>query len=307
LAVAHAAIPYDYRGNERWLRERQQVDEQRCLRRHYVLEDGGREIVGYGAIEQQLPDSRQRLRLYLLVSPGYLRSGGGRALYGQLMKDVEALKVTGLWMREYQQDNELMGFMYERGFVQTRLTWEQRLTLMKANVGQMVQVVEEVAGQGVIISNLEEERKRTPDFAGRLHALYNGILGDDFAPLPFPAFVQLLDRPRIMPQGFFFARDGEQLVGMGALAYVEGDSEQAVQRWTGVLPAYRRRHIGIALRLCCMDAALRLGYQTLVTYTDHQERVMLRLDEKLGFHRLFGYVTLEKTVVGAAPSSGRLT
>src|SRR5262245_49965049 len=98
LAVAQAAIPYDHRGNQRWLRERQQVDEQRFLRRQYVLEESGQGIVGYGAIEQQPPDFPQRLRLYMLVSPGYLRSGGGRALYGQLMKDVEALKATSLWM-----------------------------------------------------------------------------------------------------------------------------------------------------------------------------------------------------------------
>lgn len=296
LAVAHAAIPYDAQGNQRWLRERLQVDEQRLLRRHYVLEDGRQGVVGYGAVEQQPPDGPERLRLYEMMYPGYLRSGGGRALYGQLMRDVEELEVASLWMREYQQDTTLTGFMQERGFVQTRLTWEMRLTVARANVAQMTPILERVAGQGVVISNVEEERARAPNFAERFHELYNGVLGDDFAPLTFAEFLRRLDRPRIMPQGLFFARDGDRLVGLSTLAYVEGETGEARQHWTGVLPAYRRRQIATALRLCCIDAASRLGYQTLVTYIDHQEPILLHLAEKLGFHRLFGYVTLEKTV-----------
>jgi ribosomal protein S18 acetylase RimI-like enzyme len=296
LAVAHAAIPYDVQGNQRWLRERLQVDEQRWLRRQYVLEDAAQGVVGYGAIEQQQPDGRDRLRLYEVVYPGYLRSGGGRALYGRLMQDVEELEVGSLWMREYQQDTALTGFMQERGFVQTRLTWEMRLTLAKANVADMVSVLEDVAGQGIVISNVGEERQRAPNFAERFHELYNGVLGDDFAPLTFAEFARRLDQPRIMPQGLFFARDGERLIGVSTLAYVEGDSEQARQHWTGVLPEYRRRRVATALRLCCIDAASRLGYQTLVTYIDHQEPILVHLAEKLGFHRLFGYVTLEKTM-----------
>jgi GNAT superfamily N-acetyltransferase len=296
LAVAQAAIPYDPGGNQRWLRERQQVDEQQFLRRHYVVISEGEGIVGYGAIEQQAPDSPQRLRLYLLVYPGYLRSGAGRVLYTQLMKDVGTLKVASLWMREYQQDSELIGFMQERGFVQTRLTRELQLPLAKATIGQKVAIVEEVARRGVVITSLEEERQRAPNMAQRLYELYNAIQGDAFAALSFPAFVQRLDRPRIMPQGFFVAREGESLIGLSTLAYVEGDSAQALQHWTGVLPKYRRRHIATALRLCNMDAAQRLGYQTLVTYTDQGEPVLLLLNEKLGFHWLFSYVTLEKTV-----------
>ncbi len=296
LAVAQAAIPYDPEGTRRWLRERKQVDERRCLRRHYVVVDSqARAIVGYGAVEQQGPDAR-RLRLYLLVYPGYLRSGVGRALYGQLMNDVQALNVASLWMREHQQDSELIGFMQERGFVQTRLTRELRLSLAKANVGQMVPILEEVATRGIIITTLEEERARAPNFARRLHELYNAVQDSAFAPLTFEAFVQRLERPRIMPQGFFVAREGDRLIGLSALAYIEGDTEQALQHWTGVLPAYRRQHIATALRLCAIDAAQRLGYQALITYADHSAPLMLALNEKLGFERSFNYVTLEKTV-----------
>ncbi len=296
LAVAQAAIPYDPQGTRRWLRERKQVNEQQALRRHYVVIDTDAEaIVGYGAIEQQGPDSR-RLRLYLITYPGYLHSGVGRALYARLTDDVTALNVASLWLRHYQQDTELLGFMQERGFVQTRLTRELRLTLAQANISQMVPILEEVAARGIIITSLEEERQRAPNIARRLHELYNAALDDAFSPLTFEAFVQQLDRPRIMHQGFFIARHDDRLIGLSALAYLEGDPDRALQHWTGVLPAYRRQHIATALCLCAIDAAQRLGYQTLITYTDHSAPLMLALNEKLGFQRFFNYVTIEKTI-----------
>jgi RimJ/RimL family protein N-acetyltransferase/N-acetylglutamate synthase-like GNAT family acetyltransferase len=302
LAVADAAIPHDPDGNRRWLRARKQLDEQKYVRRHYIVVNDVQGIVGYGAIEQQESD-RRRLRLYLVVYPGYLRSGEGRALYTQLMKDAEFLNVTNLWMRYYQQDHELINFIQERGFVQTRLTRELRLTLSKANIGQMVPILEEVASRDIIVTSLEDERKRVPDVAQRLHQLYNGILDDAFAPVNFPDFIQLLNRPRIMPQGFYVARKDDRLIGLSALAFIESDPQQAMQHWTGVLATFRRQHIATAMRLCTIDAAQRHGYQTIVTYTDHRESIMLALNEKLGFHRLFAYVTLEKTLQGSGPST----
>ena len=301
LAVAHAAIPYDPEGNQRWLRERQQIDEQQLLRRHYIVYDTtSQSIVGYGALEQQPPDPPQRLRLFLIIAPGYLRSGAGRTLYSRLMDDAAACKATSLWMREYQQDNELISFMQERGFVQTRLTRELRLTLAKADIAQMAPILDEVATRGIIITSLDEERQRAPNIAGRLHQLYNAIQDDAFAPLTFQDFLKRLDRPRVMPQSFFVARTDDRLIGFSTLAYLEGDTQQALQHWTGILPAYRRQHIATALRLCNIDTAQRLGYQTLITYTDQSDPVLLALNEKLGFHRLFAHITLERTVSSQA-------
>ncbi len=151
LALANAAIPYDLEGNQRWLRLRRQVDEQRLLRRHYVvIDDEARQLVGYGALEQQGPDP-QRLRVYLLAYPGFLRRGVGIALYSRLTEDLEKLNVTSLWMQEYHQDSELLGFMHERGFVQTRLTWDLRLPLAKANVSRLLPTLEDLAERGIVI------------------------------------------------------------------------------------------------------------------------------------------------------------
>jgi len=296
LAIANAAIPYDLEGNQRWLRLRIQVDEQRFLRRHYVvIGEEARQLVGYGALEQQGPDP-QRLRVYLLAHPGFLRRGVGNALYARLMEDLEKLNVTGLWMQEYHQDSELLGFMHERGFVQTRLTWDMRLSLAKANVSRLMPILEEVAARGIIISTLTEEYRRNPGVLPLLHALFNAARDESFRPLTFEAFRQELDQPGVIPQGFFIAREGERLIGLSALWRMGAEPDYAIQRWTGVLPIYRRQGIGAALRLCTIDTAQRLGFHMLVAYTDHSDPVMLALNEKLDFHRWFGYATLEKSL-----------
>src|SRR6185437_7668953 len=112
--------------------------------------------------------------------------------------DAEAMKVTSLWMRSYEQDHEIINFMGERGFVQTGLARELRLSLAKAAIGQMLPILEEVASRGIIVTSLDDERQRAPYIAQRLHELYNAILDGTFAPLSFPEFVQRLNRPRIM-------------------------------------------------------------------------------------------------------------
>src|SRR5579885_2625569 len=244
LAIANTAIPYDLDGNERWMRVRQQFDERRFLRRQYVVvDDEVNQVVGFGAIEQQGPDPT-RFRLYLVVYPVMLHQGAGDLLYQRLLHNARNLHASSLWMREHQQDTELINFMSARGFMQTQLVWDLRLSLTRTSV------------VGKLLPTLE--------------------------------------------QGFFIARDGERLIGLSVLERMEGQSSQAVQGWTGVLPTYRRQGIATALRLCTIDAAQRQGFQTLITYTDHTDPLMLALNEKLGFHRWFGYVTLEKSLEGAA-------
>jgi mycothiol synthase len=301
LAIANTAIPYDLDGNERWMRVRQQFDERRFLRRQYVVtDDEMKQVVGFGAIEQQGPDPR-RFRLFLVVYPAMLHQGAGDLLYQRLLHNARSLHAASLWMREYQQDTELIDFMIARGFMQTQLVWDLRLSLTRTSVvGKLLPTLEQVAARGIVIATLAEERSRSPNLMQRLHELFNAAQADVFQPTPYEAFRQRLESPGTVPQGFFIARDGERLIGLSMLERMEGQLSQAVQGWTGVLPAYRRQGIATALRLCTVDAAQRQGFQTLITYTDHADPLMLALNEKLGFHRWFGYVTLEKSLEEAA-------
>jgi mycothiol synthase len=297
LAIANAAVPYDREGNELWMRLRRQFDAIRFQRRHYVaLERETQQIIGYGAIEQGQP--QPRFRLFLLATSEWLHAGVGAALYKRLMGDLHALGAGIVWMREHQQHHDLLSFMRQSGFVQTQLLWDARLTLAQAQLAPLLPVVEQVAARGIVIDTVMEERRRDPHLVQHLHELYNVAQSDIYQPIGFETFVQRLEQPGIMPQGFFLARQGDEYLGLSVLARMDAAPEQAVQYWTGVRPLFRRQGIATALRICTIEAAQRLGYQTLVTYTDHADPIMLALNEKLGFHRWFGYVTLEKTLEG---------
>ncbi len=309
LAIANSAVPYDLEGNEHWLRLRRQFDAIRFQRRHYVaLERETQQIIGYGAVEQGQPPDR--FRLFLLATPERLHVDVGATLYERLMSDLHALGASTVWMREHQQYHDLLSAMRQSGFVQTQLLWDTRLPLAQAHLAPLLPVVEQVAGRGIVINTVMEERSRDPNLAQHLHELYNIAQSDVYQPIDFETFLQRLEQSGIVPQGFFLARQDDAYLGLSALARMEAAPAQAVQLWTGVRPLYRRQGIATALRVCTIEAAQRLGYQTLVTYTDHADPIMLALNEKLGFHRWFGYVTLEKTLEGtngrihsAAPSA----
>ncbi len=299
LGIANAVMPYDLEGNRHWLRMRRQFDAIRFHRRHYVALDQQTQLaVGYGAIEQEPePD---RFRLFLLTYPAMLEQGVGEALYARLMEDLRTLNARAVWLREYQQAQALLSFLRQRGFEQTQLLWDLRLPLAQVDLGALLPVVEQVAARGISINTVLEERSRDPALAQRLHELFNAAQSDVYQPLSFERFVQRLAEPGILPQAFFIARDGTRYIGLSVLARMEGLAEQAVQHWTGVLPDYRRQGIATALRVCTFEAAQRLGYHTLVTYTDHADRIMLAFNEKLGFRRQFGYVTMTKTLTDQA-------
>lgn len=298
LAVANSAVPFDLEGNEHWLRLRRQFDAIRFLRRHYVsFERETQRITGYGAIEQG-PEPDQ-FRLLLMTALYDLTHGVGETLYDRLMADLRVLNADLVWMREHHTDQALLRFVTGRGFVQTRFTWDLRLALGSLDLAPLLPVVEQVAARGIVIDTVLEERRRNPQLAQQLHELYNAAQSDAYQPLSFQAFAQRMDEPAILPNCFFLARQGEQYIGLSALARMEAAPEQAVQRWTGVRPEFRRQGIATALRVCTIEAAQRLGYRTLFTYTNHTDPVMLAFNEKLGFQRRFGYVTLEKTLISA--------
>jgi mycothiol synthase len=297
LAVANSAVPFDLEGNEYWLRLRRQFDAIRFQRRHYVaFERETQRITGYGAIEQG-PEPEQ-FRLLLIAALHELTHGVGEALYGRLMDDLRVLNAEMVWIREHHTDQALIRFVTGRGFVQTRFTWDLRLSLETLDLTPLLPVIEQVAARGVVINTVLEERRRNPQLAQHLHELYNAAQSDAYQPLSFQAFAQRMDEPAILPNCFFLARQGEQYIGLSALARMEAAPEQVVQQWTGVRPEFRRQGIATALRVCTIEAAQRLGYRTMFTYTDHSDPVMLAFNEKLGFTRRFGLVTLEKTLTG---------
>lgn len=292
LDLADAAVPFDREGNRRWLRKRQQFDEVRQLRRHYVaLSQAEGEICGYGALEEQGSSARQ-LRVYVVTAAERLADVGS-LLYQQLEQDAQTLQVSTLWAQEHARDQALQDFFAVRGFVETGRVWDLRLPLKEARLSVFLPRVDEVAANGVHISALAEEG---PDSLPRLFDLVRATWPTHTPPPTYEQFRQWLEQDDVFPDVVFVARREGQYVGYSALTRSDVEPGWLIHTRTAVRPQFRRQGVTLALRVSGIQYAQRAGYETVVTYNDAENFTVLALDDKLGFRRVFEYVSQRATI-----------
>jgi len=292
----------DYRQDEEaWLRHRQQFDETRYKRRQYVAEHAETgQILGYGSIEQTM--YRPKYRLFLMTEPRWLEAGVGDLLLDPLMNDLREAGAITVWHRNYSHLTEVLSFLIERGFVETRRVWDLRLDVSTADLSPFETVAEQVAARGIIITTFAEERQRDADAAlHNLHELLNAVKMDDrerqpFLPIPFESVVHWLGRRYVLPDACFIAKRGEHYIGFSDLNQLEPVPQGITQGFTGVAREHRRNGVATALKLRAISYARERGYRTIRAFNSPSQREMITLNEKLGFHRAFCYGTVEKFV-----------
>jgi L-amino acid N-acyltransferase YncA len=283
LAIADAAVPFDPEGNRNWLEQRRAFDGATRVRRHYVVEEDGR-LVGYGAIEQQSADSTS-FRIY--VVPTLFGSGVEGLLYDRLLADLCHLHARHVWVREYAHDQNVRAFFAARGFRQTALIWDLRLRLVSDEVlaGRdsplKVRTLTQVrAGNPAELTALCELCNTLRRRAGREDVSYDG-------------FMTWLAGEAIRPDGSFILSDGARHVGLNFLTANDRPGH-LLQTFAGLLDVDNLEAAGIALlRQAMMEYALANGRATVVAYIPDEDQAWLQFNERLGFERIFGYVTME--------------
>ncbi len=105
-------------------------------------------------------------------------------------------------------------------------------------------------------------------------------------PQPFIDFERYVN-DRLLPdtfphEGIFLAVDGDDWIGMSQVSLPARD---AFSQMTGVLPAYRGRGIGQALKLLSIRFAKQNGQRSLKTFNDATNAPMIAVNEKLGFRQ----------------------
>jgi len=104
----------------------------------------------------------------------------------------------------------------------------------------------------------------------------------------------IFERPGVLLDGFFVARDGERIVGLSFLARrPDGDAEVGD---TGVLREYRRRGIGRALKMMVTRYATEHGIKRVYTDNRADNAGMLAINRELGFVPGEQIVIFEKTL-----------
>jgi RNA polymerase sigma factor (sigma-70 family) len=300
-SFVHSLVPDSRQDEEAWLRNRQQFDENRYTRRQYVAEHARTGIIlGYGSIEQTI--FRPKYRLFLMMEPKWLQAGVGDLLLDQLMKDlVEAGAIT-VWHRNYAQVTEVLDFLIDRGFVETKRVWDLRLDLQAANPSVFSNVTEDLAAVGITITTFAAEHERNADAAlHKLHEFLNVVKFDDperhpFIPIPFESVVHWFSRKYVLPDACFIAKHGETYIGFTDLNHIEPIPQGIMHGFTGVAREYRRQGVATALKLRAVAYARERGYQTIRAFNAPSHHAAMALNEKLCFRRAFCYVTVEKFV-----------
>ena len=117
LQAAHDSAPWAGHNNVVWLQFRQQFDEQKWRRQHYVVEEKQtRKIIAYGSIEEG-PEPNI-FRVFVVMSHKRLTSGLGQQLFDQLLSELKTLQAAKAWVREESHD-PLLTFFAHQGFAET--------------------------------------------------------------------------------------------------------------------------------------------------------------------------------------------
>lgn len=99
-------------GQEEWVAARFGFEGPR--RHHVALEADA--VVGYGSVEARPTDDDGVYRVFL-VTDWVERIDVADALWDVIATDLDGLGARGAWLREYADDERLLAFFAERGFV----------------------------------------------------------------------------------------------------------------------------------------------------------------------------------------------
>ena len=263
--------------------------------------DGGLAGVAEATLSEDGSRYEDRSAGLVGVAPAYRRQGLGT----RLAEKVERFAASNgaRWVEAEVRESNLpasLPFVRQRGYVE--------LERYRTSV-QMPSTVD-VSGLTALRSRLEGEGIEivafpaidSPHARDELYRLTMQIWRDmprephvewqDPSPETFSR--SIFERPSVLLDGFFVARDGERVVGLSYLARrPDGDAEVGD---TGVLRNYRRRGIARGLKMMVTRYATEHGIERVHTDNRTDNAGMLAINRELGFVPAEQIVIFEKTL-----------
>lgn len=278
------------------------LDRTKYLLKRFECVDLERDrIVGFGEVIN-VPDMfhPRKFMVGINVDPRVYGRGIGRAIYNILDDELNRRAAIVVWTMCKEDLTRRIEFFRKRGFVEKARNWESRLDLSRANTAPFQRYIDKTLKQGITFTTLVEEQQHGQDSLRKIHKLVQLIQADmpreaEFTPLSYEDWkTYSLKNPRLLPEGYILAKDGEEFVGMSDVH--RNDSEPGVlnQDDTGVVREYRGRGIATALKLKVIEFGQKQGYRVIKTWNDSVNGAMLAVNTKLGFKRQVGWIMMEK-------------
>jgi len=175
-------------------------------------------------------------------------------------------------------------FLLAQGFNEAERRWESVLDLAGFDPTPLVRSLP----PNIVLKPLSALPWQEEAFQEALYRLEIELLGDvpsaePITPWPFEVWRERsLEDPNLLPEGFFLAFEGQQMVGVSML--FKSHRPQTLRTGlTGVLKSHRRKGIALALKLRAAAFALEYGARYIRTSNHQINRPMLAINEALGF------------------------
>jgi len=234
--------------------------------------------------------------LHIAVDPARRREGIGANLYAALIDHGASHGATTLRSEAREARPASLAFAEHLGFAIDRHIFESVLDLASFDDQPFAGTIERVASQGIrflTMADLGDTSQARHRFYELERIVSRDIPGGSEASIrPFEAFLkEVCDSPHYLPDGQILALDGDDWVGLVGILGTAAPSA-FYNGLTGVLPAYRGRHIALTLKLLAIAAARRHGATSLRTNNDSENAPMLAINRKLGYRPEPGYYRL---------------
>lgn len=256
---------------------------------HWVADRGG-QIVGRVSISEPWFGSKSStIIVFLEVHPLCRALGLGRALWQHATHAFSTRGYESVSCKVHDHDPAAVSFAQNRGFVSELSLAQTQLCLDPCTLESLTAVVQCVEQTGIRFLNGVELARESPlSWRERWWRLQQAISRDVPSPEPWidqPLEVftkRVLDSGSTNPALWYFAVDGDELVGLSGLRVASDLPAVAVVDLTGVLRSHRRRNLARALKSISAARAYESGVRTIVTENE-KNNPMLKLNLSLGF------------------------
>lgn len=277
-----------------------------CAWRRWVVEEDGRLIAWSEYLQIAGTGGQAEFSLDLGVDPAYQGAGLGHRLYQMLMDALVALRPAALYADTRENRPLAVSFLERRGFVEVMRLRESYLDLLTYEPGRHAGAIRRLLDQGIHICSARDLAGH-PDWARHLYDLDQEVKADipaatPFVRDPFETWVtRFTASPGYLPDGYLVAQDGERCVGQTVL-WRDGVHGHLSTGTTGVLRAYRRRGIALALKAASLQFAQNAGFVAVRTHNATRNDGMLAINDRLGFQAKPAWVRFRKAETTKPPS-----
>lgn len=301
VAIENAVYPEHPQHPDSW-RYWDSNREAKYLWRRYLGEVNGQVVATAELGHTHWSYQPGKFFVYVAVAPRYQRRGIGSAVYNFLMDEVALLDPTKLVSRAREDHSGSLSFLKNRGYQPVLRAPTSRLTVADFDPAPFREKVTRVLQSGIGIKTMAQLQNEDPDWKRKVYDLEWECLQDvpTSDPLTRRSMEQfertILNNPRLLPDAWFIAVDGEQYVGLSVLWRNLATDSLLNTGLTGVVRSHRRRGIATALKVRAIEYARCHGADEIDT-DNEENNPMFQINLQLGFQPQPAFVDFEKQLM----------